>query len=88
MDALHAVGIVRDISERKKTEERLYRLSITDTLTNAYNRRYFMQVLEQEIERSRRTGLSFSVIMADLDHFKDINDRFGHATGDRVLKIL
>ncbi|MGB9846659.1 MAG: GGDEF domain-containing protein, partial [Desulfotomaculales bacterium] len=77
-----------DLTDRKKMEEELRCLSITDPLTDAYNRRYFMQVLEQEIERTRRTGLSFSIIMADLDHFKNVNDRFGHAAGDRVLKSL
>lgn len=77
-----------DVTKYKKMEEQLYRLSITDPLTNAYNRRYFMQVLEQEIERTGRTGLPFSIIMVDLDHFKSINDRFGHAVGDRVLKSL
>ena len=77
-----------DITDRKKMEEELYCLSIADPLTNAYNRRYFMQVLAQEIERTRRTGLPFSIIMVDLDHFKSINDRFGHAAGDLVLKSL
>ncbi|MDK2877573.1 MAG: hypothetical protein PWR06_289 [Thermoanaerobacteraceae bacterium] len=87
-DVWHAVGIVRDISERKKFEELLYRQSITDPLTNIYNRRFFMQMLEQEMERTRRYGKSFSVIMFDLDHFKSVNDRFGHAAGDMVLKSV
>lgn len=77
-----------DISERKYLEEELYRLSITDPLTGAYNRRYFLEMLEREIERKQRTGHSFALIMLDLDHFKSINDRFGHAAGDRVLKSL
>lgn len=77
-----------DLTERKKIEEHLYMLSVTDPLTNAYNRRYFVQILEQEIVRARRTGLPFSIIMFDLDHFKSINDRFGHAAGDLVLKSL
>ncbi|OIQ08014.1 phytochrome-like protein cph2 [Moorella thermoacetica] len=75
-----------DISERKYLEEELYRLSITDPLTGAYNRCYFLEMLEREVERIRRTGNPFSLIMFDLDHFKSINDHFGHAAGDRVLK--
>ncbi len=85
-DAWHAIGIIRDISERKRFEELLYRQSITDPLTNIYNRRFFMQMLEQEIERVKRNRKPFSIIMFDLDHFKRINDRFGHAGGDTVLK--
>ncbi|HHW01585.1 MAG TPA: PAS domain S-box protein [Thermoanaerobacterales bacterium] len=87
-DVWHALGIVRDISERKRFEELLYRQSITDPLTNVYNRRFFMQMLEQEMERTRRYGKSFSVIMFDLDHFKSVNDRFGHSAGDMVLKSV
>lgn len=87
-DTWHAVGIVRDITERKKIEETLYLQSITDSLTNIYNRRFFIQMLEQEMERTRRNGNPFSIIMFDLDHFKRVNDRFGHATGDMVLKSL
>jgi len=52
--------------------------SITDPLTKIYNRRFFMQKLEEEIERAQRTGNAFSLIMLDIDHFKSINDRFGH----------
>ncbi|MGI9862934.1 PAS domain S-box protein [Moorella naiadis] len=77
-----------DVTRYKKMEEELYRLSITDHLTGAHNRRYFIQALEQEIERSRRSGQPFSLIMVDLDHFKSINDTYGHAAGDQVLKRL
>ncbi len=87
-DDWHAVGILRDISERKKMEDQLYRLSITDPLTEVYNRRYFSNKLNEEIERTRRTGRTFSLVMLDLDHFKSVNDRFGHAVGDSVLKTI
>ncbi|AEM79709.1 LOW QUALITY PROTEIN: response regulator receiver modulated diguanylate cyclase with PAS/PAC sensor [Thermoanaerobacter wiegelii Rt8.B1] len=87
-DAWHAIGIIRDISERKRLEELLYHQSITDPLTNIYNRRFFMQMLEQEIERVKRNKKLFSLIMFDLDHFKKVNDRFGHAAGDMVLKSV
>ncbi|ADD01916.1 response regulator receiver modulated diguanylate cyclase with PAS/PAC sensor [Thermoanaerobacter italicus Ab9] len=87
-DSWHAIGIIRDISERKRFEELLYRQSITDPLTNIYNRRFFMQMLEQEIERVKRNKKPFSLIMFDLDHFKNVNDRFGHAVGDMVLKSV
>ena len=87
-DAWHAVGIVRDITERKKIEKIIYLQSITDPLTNIYNRRFFMQMMEQEMERTRRNGKPFSIIMFDIDHFKNVNDRFGHAAGDMVLKSI
>ncbi|SHE90812.1 PAS domain S-box-containing protein/diguanylate cyclase (GGDEF) domain-containing protein [Thermoanaerobacter uzonensis DSM 18761] len=87
-DGWYAIGIIRDISERKRFEELLYRQSITDPLTNIYNRRFFMQMLEQEIERVKRNKKFFSLIMFDLDHFKNVNDRFGHAAGDTVLKSV
>ena len=64
---------------------RLQELSQTDPLTGLYNRRYLMMSLDQEMERTRRTGLSTGLIMLDLDHFKRINDTYGHQFGDEVL---
>jgi len=69
-------------------EEELQNLSEKDALTNTYNRRYFTKKLEEEIERAKRSGSSFSVIMLDIDHFKRINDNFGHNAGDLVLKSV
>lgn len=85
-------GIVFDISESKKIEQdlkdmnaQLKELSISDYLTGAYNRRYFFEVLEKEVARSKRTQSKFSLIMADIDDFKKINDTYGHTIGDSVL---
>ena len=79
-------GIVMDISERKRLEERLRRLAITDPLTGAFNRRYLLQVMEREISRVQRHARPLSLIMFDIDHFKQVNDTFGHERGDAVLK--
>jgi two-component system, cell cycle response regulator len=62
------------------------RLSITDPLTGAYNRRYLMEQLPREIERATRYGRPLAVVMCDVDHFKKINDTHGHHIGDEVLK--
>ncbi|MDP9090368.1 MAG: diguanylate cyclase [Pseudomonadota bacterium] len=61
-------------------------LSITDALTGAYNRRYLMEQLPREFERCRRYGYPLSVLMCDLDHFKQVNDQRSHAAGDDVLQ--
>ncbi|MEK6663709.1 MAG: diguanylate cyclase [Pseudomonadota bacterium] len=80
-----AVGIVRDISVRKQTEERLTQLATTDTLTGICNRRRFDEVLSAEIDRATRFATPLSLIIFDIDHFKRVNDSFGHQAGDRVL---
>ncbi len=66
--------------------ELLRELSHTDALTGLFNRRYLMAALDQERERTRRTGLPTSLIMVDLDHFKRVNDSYGHQAGDEALK--
>jgi diguanylate cyclase (GGDEF)-like protein len=72
----------------KESNQRLTELSRTDPLTGLANRRCLMETLEREIERGRRTGSSVAMIMADLDHFKRINDTYGHQPGDEVLKAV
>jgi diguanylate cyclase (GGDEF)-like protein len=69
----------------REARERIEELSRRDGLTGLTNRRWLDEVLRLEVERSRRYGAPLSVIMADLDHFKPINDLFGHAAGDQVL---
>ena len=61
-------------------------LSVTDALTGAYNRRYLIEQLTREIERCRRYAYPLSIVMCDIDHFKAVNDRYGHAAGDSVLE--
>ena len=76
-----------DSVERAYHEE-VFRLSTTDGLTQVWNRRYFMEQLGRELGRARRYKRPLSLILLDLDHFKKINDRYGHLAGDLVLKQL
>jgi diguanylate cyclase (GGDEF)-like protein/PAS domain S-box-containing protein len=85
-------GIVFDISEEKRMEEllerqnlRLKELSTTDFLTNLYNRRALFELLEYELGRRKRHQRPLALIMLDIDHFKKINDTYGHLAGDKVL---
>ncbi|MFB4394658.1 MULTISPECIES: diguanylate cyclase [unclassified Pseudomonas] len=81
-------GYLTDISDLKRVEEELRALSITDALTGIHNRRYFQERLRTELDRAQRDALDLAVIMLDIDHFKSINDQFGHAVGDHVLRSL
>ena len=80
------VHVARDITERKAFEERLSKLALTDGLTNIWNRRHFMYLAGHELERTRRYGGALAIMMIDLDHFKVVNDTYGHEAGDRALK--
>ncbi|WP_343592879.1 sensor domain-containing diguanylate cyclase [Paracidovorax wautersii] len=75
----------RDIHDLKMLSDKNHRLSQTDQLTGVFNRRAGQQLLESEMSRSHRSGLPFAVVMCDVDHFKAINDQWGHACGDQVL---
>jgi len=70
----------------KRTNELLLELSNTDHLTGLFNRRYLMEVLDKEIQRSSRKGGQLSILILDIDHFKNVNDTYGHLQGDAVLQ--
>lgn len=87
------IGFMFDISERKKTEEHLVRLqkqleeySFQDGLTGIANRRMFDTVLEREWASAQRSGLPLSLILLDIDYFKQYNDHYGHIKGDECLR--
>ncbi|WP_020589658.1 GGDEF domain-containing response regulator [Desulfobacter curvatus] len=67
-------------------EEKVLELARKDSLTGTLNRRAFMEKLDQELERAARKNTPLSLLMTDIDHFKQVNDRYGHLSGDRVLK--
>lgn len=84
----YAVGSIRDITERKKNEEELRKLATIDSLTGLHNRRYFLELAENQLSQARRYSLSFCVCMFDIDHFKTVNDTHGHDVGDIVLREI
>jgi len=83
-----SIFVIEDITNRKEMEKELEKLATTDPLTEARNRRSFMQLFEQEIFRFHRYQKPFTLLILDIDHFKTINDTYGHDVGDKVLKNL
>lgn len=81
-------GFARDITEQLRVRRDLERASLTDPLTGLYNRRHLNRTLQAEIDRSKRQQTALSVILLDIDHFKAVNDTYGHACGDSVLREL
>jgi diguanylate cyclase (GGDEF)-like protein/PAS domain S-box-containing protein len=85
------VAIGQSISGALSTialRESLQRMALTDELTGLDNRRAFLQESSRELTRARRSGTPFSLAILDVDHFKQVNDRFGHDTGDQVLRDI
>ena len=81
-------GIAIDISRRKKIERQLKLEAMTDPLTGANNRRSFLKKGDYALKSSRRYNHPLSFLMMDVDHFKAVNDTYGHHVGDQVLKAL
>lgn len=85
-DAYHKIlGVMRDVTDQKQLEERLRTESVTDPLTRLFNRRQFNRDLKACYAKFTRSGVNYALVMYDFDHFKNINDRYGHAMGDKVL---
>jgi diguanylate cyclase (GGDEF)-like protein len=89
---LHILTMLSEHISIAMNRTRLYsevqQLAVTDPLTNVYNRRGLYDLGQREVERAVRFGRSLAALMIDIDHFKHVNDRFKHATGDQVLRAL
>lgn len=78
----------RTMTNLEIANRELAKLSVTDPLTKVHNRRYFDEMLAREMERSTRTGQAVSLVLVDIDHFKQFNDRYGHLVGDDCLRLV
>lgn len=87
-ESIEMTAVIRDISEKNKLLDELLIASRQDSLTGLCNRRHFTELLNAEIIRFKRFKHGFSLLMVDIDHFKKINDTYGHETGDISLKAL
>lgn len=87
----HLIGsaaLIRDVTNEHQMMDELKRISITDALTDVFNRRYIDATMIKEFDRCKRTGKSLSVLLLDIDFFKKFNDTHGHDQGDRVLQAV
>jgi diguanylate cyclase (GGDEF)-like protein len=87
-DQTKMLGVIQDVTEQKELQDRLEEQANTDFLTGCDSRRHFLEHAGEELLRIRRYGGEMSMLMLDLDHFKNINDSYGHQIGDTVLKKL
>lgn len=84
----HLLFMAEDISERKRMESNLRTLATMDALTSIYNRRTIIEIGNNEFSHCNRYGQPLSLLMLDIDHFKHVNDTYGHAIGDQALRQL
>lgn len=84
----HICITVQDVTQLADYERRLVEMNLKDSLTGVYNRRFLTRRLDEEFERHRRYARSLSLLMIDIDHFKQVNDTYGHQIGDAVLKSV
>jgi diguanylate cyclase (GGDEF)-like protein/PAS domain S-box-containing protein len=84
----HYVGIQNDVTERVESREQMAYLAHHDALTGLANRKLMMEQLKMALLRARRNGGGVAVLFFDVDHFKDVNDHFGHDAGDMLLQIV
>ena len=81
-----AAGVLMDISKLKSYQQELEQMTMTDYLTGLFNRRHFFRQLETHLEQYKRRQYNLCVALLDLDHFKRINDTYGHMAGDSVIR--
>ena len=81
-------GVVVDVTQLKEAEAKLREMATTDDLTGIHNRRNFLELTDREVARSQRHSRPLSLLMMDIDHFKNVNDTYGHDVGDLVLKAV
>lgn len=82
------LGVTRDISDQKRYEQELRRLAVTDPLTGLLNRRHAQRLLHDHLAHAQQSEIPLSLLMIDVDHFKAVNDTYGHEAGDRALIAL
>ena len=85
---LRTVALEREIDRQKKAQAILQEMANTDSLTGLLNRRYFFTLAERAFNQAMARGTALSVIMLDIDHFKQVNDRYGHQVGDQLLRVI